>query len=54
MDAHKNQSNLISFETQRIKNLVRGNGIDLVGVANLHQLEGMPTGVHTISESGLL
>jgi epoxyqueuosine reductase QueG len=49
MDARKNQSNLISLETQRIKNLVRGNGIDLVGVANLHQLEGMPTGIHANS-----
>lgn len=49
MDAHKNQSSLISHETQRIKKFIRGNGIDLVGVADLHQLEGMPSGIHSNS-----
>lgn len=36
-------------ETQNLKTFVRGQGIDLVGIADLYRLEGMPIGIPAVS-----
>ena len=49
MDARIKTSNLISAVTQELKDSVRGDGIDLIGIADLQRLEGMPIGIPDIS-----